>query len=328
MTRALLIISLLLLPAATQGATYYVGKHGSDSASCNQARSLSTAKLTIAAGLRCLAAGDTLAINGGTYTEGIAPGSIPSGISKSAQTIVKAAAGQTVVINGFNSLRDGLSIYDRSYIVIDGLIFDGFRIRIGGNGPRYSHHITVQNSTIANTVTANYSRMSQSCVTQQGPGGANTHIIFINNEIYNCGPETGHGIYLSARDSLVEGNRIYNNAKFGIHMFSQSGSVNNNIIRYNHVYNNGSFGILVGSGANNKVYGNTVRDNALGGIEIGFRNAEDNRVYDNQIYRNTGDCIRIKRDVYHSKLSNNTCWENGNDTVLNQGIATDLSHGQ
>lgn len=314
-----------MAPVLAQGATYYVAKTGNDLYSCSQAQSLATPKVTIAGGISCLSSGDTLIIKGGTYTEGIPPGKIPSGRSLSAQTTLKAATGEAVIINGSNSIGDALSIYDRTYIVIDGLRFDGHRIRIGGNGPRYSHHITIRNSTIANTISANYSRMSQSCVTQQGPGGANSHIYFINNVVYNCGPDTGHGIYLSARDSLIEGNRVYKNAKFGIHVYSRFGLVNNNIIRYNEIYQNGAFGILVGSGANNKVYSNTVKDNGGGGIEIGFNKPLNNEVYRNEIYENNGYCIRIKRDVYSSRVQENICLGNRGNTVLDEGIGTEKS---
>ena len=51
------------------GKTYYVAKTGSDNNSCSQAQSQLTPKLTIAAGVRCLAAGDSLQIRSGTYDE-------------------------------------------------------------------------------------------------------------------------------------------------------------------------------------------------------------------------------------------------------------------
>src|SRR5262245_39434878 len=52
-------------------ATYYVAKGGNDSNTCAQAQSTSTAKLTIAGGLKCLVAGDTLFVRAGNYDEGI-----------------------------------------------------------------------------------------------------------------------------------------------------------------------------------------------------------------------------------------------------------------
>jgi parallel beta-helix repeat protein len=308
----------VMAPVFAYGATYYVGKTGSDFNDCTQARSVSSPKFTINAGLRCLQGGDTLIIQAGIYTEGIGNTAIPGGRPR-ARTVVRSAAGETVIINGVNTTDAVIGIYDRSYITIDGIVVDGHRVIIGGNGPAYAHFITIQNSVIRNN-------HLKSCVTQQGPAGSNSNLRFLNNEIYNCGTTTGHGIYLTARDSVVEGNRIHNAASYGIHVYNEKKSeVNNNIIRYNEVYSNGAFGILVSSGINNQVYGNIVRNNRSGGILVGLKRPEKNSVYHNKIYNNNGYCIRIRADAIDSKVHDNACRDNARDTILDEGMNSSLS---
>jgi parallel beta-helix repeat protein len=329
MKQILLAGLILMTPNLGYTAAYYVAKTGNDSTSCNQAQSVSTPKVTIKAGLRCMQGGDTLIIKAGTYTESIEPKAIPSGTA-SAQTVIKAAPGELVIIkpNGGNVYGDAVSIYDRSYITLDGLTLDGGRLRIGGGGKgAYSHYITVQNSVIRNSVNAGYQEFAQSCVTTQGQAGSNSHINYINNEIYNCGPVTGHGLYIHARDSVIEGNRIHHVAKFGIHLYHRKNpkEVNNNIIRYNEIYGNGAYGILISSGSGNVVHDNIVRDNSGGGIMIAY-GPKNTQIDDNKIYDNKGDCIRIRANVHNTKVIKNYCWQNTRNRILDEGTATILSN--
>jgi hypothetical protein len=74
-----------MISAVVYGATYYVAKTGSHLTSCSQAQSAAMPKLTIASGLACMKAGDTLIINPGTYVESIY-NAIPSGTSTSNRT--------------------------------------------------------------------------------------------------------------------------------------------------------------------------------------------------------------------------------------------------
>lgn len=59
---------ILALPSWAGAAEYWVATNGSNSNSCASAQNPSTPKLTIAAGVACLASGDTLIIKAGTYT--------------------------------------------------------------------------------------------------------------------------------------------------------------------------------------------------------------------------------------------------------------------
>ena len=326
--------SVSLVAATPTGPAYYVATTGNDSYSCNQAQSPSTPKRTINGGIACMRGGETLIISGGTYSESIV--AIPSGTA-GAWTTIRGASGEQAIIKP-SSGQDVVSIYDRSYIVLDNLVMDGSNVsavglRIGGNGPAYAHFIAVQNSVVRNAP-------SNSCITQQGPGGANSNLSFINLDVYNCGVPgstagngLGHGIYLLARDSLIEHSRIHDISGHGIHLYVGAGSegtVSNNIIRYNQVYSNGSWGILLGGGANNVAHTNLVWDNAkiitgAGGIRIAYGSNSYNKAYNNTIYRNWGPCT-VNEDGVSSEIKNNICWQNTQNAVYDQGTNSSVSN--
>lgn len=325
--RLLALIGLIwIMPLYAHGATYYVAKTGNNSYTCTHAKSASTPKLTIAVGLQCLSSGDTLIIRAGTYNEGVEYNAIPSGTTTS-RTIVTAAPGETVIINGTNSIGDAFSIYDRSYITLNGLTIDGHRLRIGGN-TTYSHYITVQNSVVRNVLS--YPSPSQSCVTQQGPGGANSYLSFINNKIYNCGPDTGHGLYLSASHSLAENNLIHDVAGYGIHNY-YSGAEKNasyNVLRANTIYNAGYGGVLISSGDNNIVHHNIIRNNTLWGIRVAYGGPDNAQFYNNTIYSNGSNCVYIESGSTNTKVKNNLCLSNSVNTIVNNGTSTVISRNR
>jgi len=264
--------------------------------------------------------GETLIIRGGTYTETIS--SIPSG-SPGASTNIVGAAGEQVTILP-SSGQDVVSIYDSSYILLDNLIIDASNVsavgvRTGGNGFGYAHFITLQNSTVRNS--------PKTCITEQGPTGANSNLQFINLDVYSCGSTTyDHGIYLTARDSLIERSRIHGAAAYGIHLYSSgSGGVDNNIVRYNQAYNNGSAGILLGGGMNNVAHTNIVWNNpATHGILIAYGGNQYSKVYNNTVYSN-GGCIGIW-DGINSDVKNNICWQNAQNVIGDFGTGSSVTN--
>ena len=84
---AYMLVGVLVPTITAQAATYYVGKTGSDNYSCTQAKSSSTPKLTIPAGVKCLVGGDTLIIKAGTYVNQEIRNPPPG--SSSAYTVIK-----------------------------------------------------------------------------------------------------------------------------------------------------------------------------------------------------------------------------------------------
>jgi hypothetical protein len=165
----------LLLPSSVYSDTFYVAKTGRDTNSCSQAQSTSTPKLTIKAGMACLSPGDTLVIRAGTYTEFVAPYTIPSGISDARRTIVRSQPGETVIVKGVNTgslAGDTWTIFDRSYITIDGIHMGGGRLRIGASrATAIASYITVQNGKNYRTVGS-----VSAPITHQGYDGNPTNI--------------------------------------------------------------------------------------------------------------------------------------------------------
>jgi parallel beta helix pectate lyase-like protein len=295
--RPLVLVFFTMIPVLGHGATYYVAKTGSNSNTCAQSQSVDTSKLTIAAGLACLSTSDTLIIKAGTYTEGIAGSAIPSGTSDSARTIIRAATGETVVINGANSLGYTVQITNKSYITLDGLIMDGLNasdnravLAMGTSGSSTdpgAHFITVQNGTVRGPSSP---RAVETIETLGYPSGRSSNLVFSNLDVSNSGNSSlYHGFYLNSRDSTIEDCKIHHNFGHGIQLFSSDGTmnVNNIIVRRNRIYNNGSFGLGMYSGQNQTAYANVIYENGWnlgsGGVRLGFGTP---KFYNNILYRN------------------------------------------
>ena len=321
MSLLLLAVLLLVVPAVAHGATYYLAKTGKDANTCTQAKSSSTPKLTIKAGLACLAGGDTLIIKAGTYTEGIPYHSIPSGTSNSSHTTIRAATGETVVLNGVANSAGVLLVYSRSFITFDRIIFDGSNV--GGHvvylgrsstGNPASTFIKMQNCTVRNgrSNSGIFAGFNQST-------GVSCSFSFINTNVYGNGNDSlDHGIYASCRDVTIDGGSYYNNAGHGVHVYasSQSSATNNTVIKNIRAYGNGSFGIGLYSGSNLRAYNNLVYGNGTsitnsGGI--GTRHgATSAKIYYNTVYNNRG---------YGISASGNPATITNNIAYLNSSIA-------
>ncbi len=329
--RSLFVNSLLLIsifaitPSLTYGTTYYTAKRGNDAYSCAEAQSRSRAKWTIAGGLACMSGGDRLVIGGGTYAEIINADQIPAGTAR-ARTTIEGAPGETVILRPTTGGDGGDAVYIyRNYVTIDNMIIDAgsgpkvMGIRIGG-GASYFH---LNHSEIKNA--------PYECI---GINDATSHDNSImNSKFHNCGFGTGgepqHGIYLRGSNNLVEGNEVYKTAGFCIHLWNGNDRPNdNNIIRRNYVHDCTDAGILIGSGANNQAYGNTVVNSGFkrnhAGITVGYGfEPVNNQVYDNKIYDSAG-CIRIMEGSRNTRVHNNTCRHNRSDVVENRGIGSVL----
>jgi parallel beta-helix repeat protein len=315
MKGVLVTFIFVLVPVVGYGTTYYVAKRGSDSTSCMEAQSISTPKLTIFAGLVCLAGGDTLTIKSGTYQEFIDYNQIPAGRgSWENATKIMSAPGERVILQPKTGgkVGDAVWIY-RSYIIIDGLVIDASNVSVHAirvnNGASY---VRIINSEVKNAARGN-------CIGIQN--ARSNFVEIINSRIHDCGANNQHhGVYLRGSNHLVERNEIYNISGHGVHLWNKHDPTNNNnIVRYNYVHDNGSRGILIGSGYGNQAYGNIVSNNRMSGIVIGYNSPTNSSVYENTIYLNRRDCIVIQRGSTNSRINNNICWQNGSDTVNDLG---------
>ncbi len=316
MNRLLLAILVLMTPVLGEGATYYVAKTGSDSNACTGAQSASTPKLTIKAGLACLKGGDTLIIKAGTYTEGIPYYTIPSGISNSSHTTIRAATAKTVILNGVAHGSGVMFVHSRSFITFDGIIFDGANV---------PGHVVYLGRASTSKPASTFIRM-QNCVVRNGrynsgilagqnqTTGVSCKLSFINTDVYGNGTDNlDHGIYITCRDVTVDGGSYYNNKGHGIHAFTQSqtSTTNNLLIKNIRAYGNGSYGIGLYSGSNLMAYNNLIYGNAIstgsGGIAVRY-GATGAKIYNNTVYNNGGVGIRVTENP--ATIKNNIIYQN------------------
>jgi len=202
-----------------------------------------------------MSGGDTLIIGDGFYDEQIND-TIPSGSSDS-PTIVRAANPNGVVLRP--SRRSGgyigvVTIDGRRNITIDGLDADARNVEEPYYVLNGATHIVLENGTARNG---------------QGIYGSGIELKSSSeNQVLNMDVRdngTGvlaHGIYSSGNGNVLEGNRVYRNSGFGIHVYPYGTSYNT--IRGNEVFEN-SFGSVY------IVWGNTFYDNVMysnGNVEM------------------------------------------------------------
>jgi parallel beta-helix repeat protein len=330
---ALAILLFAGTPAAA--ATYYVSPNGADTNSCATAQTNTNGRQrrTIAAGVACLAAGDTLYIRGGTYT-----GSnnvidsqrfvVRSGTSWSNAITIAGYPSETVTIRP-SAPYSGIHLTTGApaYLIFKDLIVDMVDVGPGVDGVYLSngaHHNRFQRLEVKNS-------------------GGNGFAFSDNNgnspfnEVIDCdihhngamtGSNTGYGFYVFTSDNLIEGNRIYSNNGYGIHLYDNAGpqNVNRNVVRNNRIYDNGTgggsnFGIVVAWGADNLIYNNLIYRNR-GGILV-YSKSANTSVFNNTVYKN-GPSPGIALQYYASAptVRNNIVYANGSNVEDYGGTGT------
>jgi len=321
------------------GTTYYTARAGSDSNSCSQATSPSTPKLTINAGLRCLSAGDTLDIRGGTYPERLssfAGTAFPAGTSWSNPVTIQGHPGESVVIKpepGYDFLVvifDGGAYTDssyRQYLIFDNLTFDGsngtntvIKLDVG------SRRIRIKNCKIIGNSGGNG-------INWGGDTPATTtsreHEI-LNNEVYG---NAGYGMYIGGFGNIIDGNYVHDNYGYGLHQYGSGHTdFSNNILRNNIIQHNGhnnqnpagSCALLLSSGDNNVAYNNVILDHNGCGIQI-YASASNAKAYNNTIVGNVAACINNNPGSSGAIIRNNICYNNGSD-ITDAGSGATIDH--
>jgi parallel beta-helix repeat protein len=335
---ALTIVMVTSVPA--MAATYYVSLSGNDANSCADAQSTSVSrqKRSIAAGVACLAPGDTLYIRGGTYT-----GSnnvidseafmVPSGTSPSAVITISGYPGEMVTIrppDGQQAIR--LTSGGPRYLVFTDLILDGINQTIlptnGGPDLVYlstgAHHNRFQRLEVKNNAANGFSLSNN---------GASADY----NEILDCvihhngrldEGNTGYGIYLKSSNNLIQGNNIYANNGYGVHLNTVPGSGNDNLIVANRIHDNmvhgnigvggsTSYAIALRYGNRNLVANNLIYNNQHGIlVYTGTTNA---LIYNNTITDNQYSGIDLQYYGGAPVIKNNIIYRNGNQPIMNYG---------
>ncbi len=315
--------------------TYYTATTGNDSNTCSQAQSVSTPKLTVAGGLSCLASGDTLIVEDGTYAEGIEKDAIPSGVDASNRTTVRAANRGMVTLNTLNADSAVIMVEHKDFITIDGINADASGtatatpgvVVLGGDGSTPSNgstYLTYQYGTIIGNI-------GSGCLGSHGyPSGNSTHITVSHATIHDCGYMSGsttiHGLYVNWANSLIEYSTVYNTDGSCILIFSSDSTydASNDTVNGNTAHNCGNVPLRSGSGtgqiwSNNVGYSGGAVIGGSAGVWVDNTNGGTEYIYNNTLYNNTGKCIHSAEAAGTIVAKNNICRSNSSNSIDGNG---------
>ncbi len=257
------ILTVILFASPGWATTYYVSNTslhgysvGNDSHTCTQAQSTATPKLTInktaSSGLGCLASGDTLIINDGTYDND--PITNPPGGSASAYTIIKGEpsgnrpllrptmGGGAYTNRGFQCTLGAAC----SYIHVEYLeIYRAYNsVNMVGTGTTYPAYVEFVNNKFCHTIHTNYNGYFSKTEPIGGPYIIRNNEFCFTGEFYT---DTGNSlpytprhntIYGVGNNSLIEGN-VFHDLSNGIGVWSNPSIQINLTARNNSFYNIG-----------------------------------------------------------------------------------------
>jgi parallel beta-helix repeat protein len=282
--------------------------------------------------------GDTLYLRGGIYagsqnTIDSARATVPRGTSWSNAITIAGHPGESVIIRpqaDLNGIR--LTVGAPAYLVFQDFVIDmadstgngsepeGIYLSDGANHNRFQRLEVRNGGSFGITFSKN-----------NGNSGFNE---VLNSKVHNTGngrgdPRNGHGFYISTSDNLIEGNDIYGNAGYGIHLYDDAGPkfVARNVIRGNTIYNNGggrsaAYGLVVAWGDANLIANNTIYGNP-GGIFV-YVDSSNTQVVGNLIRSNFPLEGILVQSASSTVLRNNEVVGNGLGIVDN-GTGTLLS---
>lgn len=331
----LTIVMSFLISTAGGATTFYVATNGSDSNTCTQAQSTSTPKRSISGssgGISCLSAGSTLYIRAGNYAELIASynTSIPSGTSWTNAVTIAGYPGETVVIMGNSSNAVDFSAGSGiSYVIFRDFVLNLSSNALGAYLGSGVNHIRFHNIEVKSSYVGGDSTTSNSL----GFQGGGTFIEVLNCNIHNL---SNYGFYVFGQNWLIEGNRIHDNAGYGIQVYNSGHSdVSNNTVSNNVIYANGggyrvlTGGLILASGSNNLAYNNIFYGHKDGGasVQIGYTNGgTNNRLYNNIVYGGQGPGINVDSSASGSQVKNNIVYNNNGGGITNSSASTTFAN--
>lgn len=338
--KSLLILFFAVPLAAT---TYYVDRNHPLANDSNPGTESLPWK-TINKGAQTLVAGDTAYVKAGTYDEHI---EFANNGTQTYPITFKSYSGWNTIVK-YSGHNNHTVTFTKEYIVWDGfkvtcLFYQPLRINPG------AAYCIIKNCDVDADTESSHGILIES--------DAVHHITIMNNLIHGFGTsQLHHGMYIKGDYHLIDGNIIYDNAGYGIHMYNDAGSVKHCIVRnntcyengvrsanggagiivtqgvslvYNNVcYNNGggsnsnSYGILVynvpaGSGAN-KIYNNTLYKNGRGGLGI---QGSDSTILKNNICAYDSVCNLSMLNSTNTILNHNCYYPDGaNRFFWNRGV--------
>ena len=316
-------------PAPTPGTprTLFVARNGSDSNTGSQ----DSPWFTIRHAVSRLRAGDTLYLRGGLYWEDEQAidslvATVPGGTSWSNPITIAGYPGESVTIQpptAIHGLR--LTSSSQSY-----LIFQDFTLDYSNN-PTNLEGIYLSGGAHHNRFLRLEVRYAKTFgIVFSNNGGNSGFNEVIECDIHHTGngsgdPLNGHGAYVFTSDNLFRGNTVHDNEGYGLDFYDNSGqpTVSRNVVRDNQIFNNGThggtaYGVVVAWGENNRVVGNSIRQNP-GGVMV-YTRSTGTEVSGNTIYDNSPLEGLFIQGAVGTIVKNNTIYSNGTNVVnLGQG---------
>lgn len=281
--------------------------------------------LTLTQGVSVILPGDTLFVRGGTYLGYSSLSNIPSGNSWAEPVTVKAYPEEKVVLTAMPG-KNVLHFRQGSHhIIMDGFVIDGTGGLNGIVSGEDSHHIHILNSEVMNAPI-------QGILLNKG----SEYFEFVNLRIHNNGTTwQHHGIYISTSHHLVKDCLIYENAGWGVHIFSASNNPSFNLVINNKIHNNAQgkieFNGKTTEGAGIGIYhgsGNTAINNLIWGkLQRGIHTyrTSNTKIYNNTLYANRRG-IEIESTVTDAQVINNIIYNNESMDLKVLGVNTTLSN--
>jgi len=304
----LLVLATLASASAAEAATYYVATTGNNSNTCAQAQNVATPKQTIAAGISCMAAGDTVQVRAGSYHNQTIQG-LPAG-SDSAYSIVRNYPGERPIIGATSSFVRGvqMNMGASHHWEIRGFDFSGTAgsqyifecVEMFGAAPAdYPHHLRFIDNKCHDTVNVGFLWYGNTAGTQ----GTDHYIA--QNEWYNIGigspgyPPGMNTIYGTGSRTIVEDN-VFHNVVNGVAIWTAGYVMNDVIVRRNICYDLFRPSIDPWEGSSG---GTCIAHTASGGRT---------KIYNNIIYRSgesaDSSAIYINNGPNDIKIFNNTVY--------------------
>lgn len=333
--RLLLLLVILCLAQVSEAVTRYVGKSGSNGNSCatSQSSAAGSRKLTINAGISCMAAGDTLIVGNGVYQEmltdsGGYPGPVPavrppSGSSWGTATIIKAENIHGAIIEAvFTGWQEVVSFGESGtqYISIEGFVFDAGKDQPtvgGGEGTRRGIYISDNGGFVR------YQDIRIDYPSDQGAqgnfavGGWEFIRVDMNNVGYHsttdanicdacgnypdyCETAVCHGYYVGGTGgALIDGGTIDRVHGFAHQLYAANVTVRNQTIKRTLSYGS----ITSGSGASGNLFYNNVYIQTAGAVDI--RESSNCAIIGNTVYDSVVNRTGGTEWVFHVVGSNN-----------------------
>jgi hypothetical protein len=307
------LVAVVGTASTVHAAVYYVAIAGSDSNSGGSSSPFRTVKK----GISILKPGDTLYVRAGNYGESVASVSqiVPAGTSWSSPITIAAYPGEVVTLR-----RIGLWNSSIRYLIFDGFVLDAQGLNEGIYLSEGANHIRFRNCEVKGA-------KGQGVLVTNRTGATNFNE-FINLKVHDNGTtySQDHGLYISTSYNLVQNCEVYANAAYGICVYNGYAGqrADGNVVRGNRVHDNSTLGagsgIVASSGSGNSVYNNVVWNHRGAGIEIGWRNPVNTRVYHNTTCKN-GVGINVVSGSSGTTVGNNIVYSN-TYALINQGTGT------